>query len=70
MWGGVIPHIIFNARLYLLAPRSSEGRARPSYLTSVRMLLRHAPFQRLLLGFVFSALAFQVQFGRDAFLCS
>lgn len=34
------------------------------------MLLGHIPYQRLLLGFVFGALAFQVQFECDAFICT
>ena len=43
------------------APVRSDDKARPSYLTSLKMLMRHIPYQRLVLGFVFSALAFQVQ---------
>lgn len=44
------------------APPSCESRTRPSYRTSLKLLLGHIPYQRLLLGFVFSGLAFQVQF--------
>lgn len=41
---------------------SDDDRVRPPYLTSLKMLMCHIPYQRLLLGFVFSALAFQVEF--------
>lgn len=44
------------------APLCSDDRVRPPYLTSLKMLMCHIPYQRLLLGFVFSALAFQVEF--------
>lgn len=44
----------------LLAPLCSDDRVRPSYLNSLKMLICHMPYQRLVLGFVFSALAFQV----------
>ncbi|KAF0035662.1 hypothetical protein F2P81_010974 [Scophthalmus maximus] len=37
----------------------SDDRERPSYLTSLKMLMCHAPYRRLVLGFVFSALAVQ-----------
>lgn len=49
--------------LWLFAvPLCSDDRVRPPYLTSLKMLMCHIPYQRLLLGFVFSALAFQVEF--------
>ncbi|XP_029975613.1 sodium-dependent lysophosphatidylcholine symporter 1-B-like [Salarias fasciatus] len=38
----------------------SDGSVRPSYPTSLRLLMRHVPYQRLVLGFVFSAFAFQM----------
>lgn len=50
------------------APYLSDDKIRPSYLTSLKMLLGHIPYQRLVLGFVFSELAFQVQFDLDAFI--
>lgn len=44
-------------------PTLAEQRAaaqRPAYLSALRMLLGHLPFQRLLLSFMFCVLAFQV----------
>ncbi|XP_044067467.1 sodium-dependent lysophosphatidylcholine symporter 1-B-like [Siniperca chuatsi] len=52
------------------APLSSDGKVRPSYLTSLKMLICHIPYQRLVLGFVFSALAFQMSLGNFALFCS
>lgn len=49
------------------APQCSDDKVQPSYLTSLKMLLCHIPYQRLVLGFVFSVLAFQVQFELVAF---
>ncbi|XP_036960316.1 sodium-dependent lysophosphatidylcholine symporter 1 isoform X3 [Acanthopagrus latus] len=48
----------------------SDDRVRPPYLTSLKMLMCHIPYQRLLLGFVFSALAFQMSLGNFALFCS
>ncbi|MEQ2247583.1 hypothetical protein ILYODFUR_010830 [Ilyodon furcidens] len=36
-----------------------DDRTQPSYLSSLKMLISHIPYQRLVLGFVFSVLAFQ-----------
>uniref|UniRef100_UPI0037E84BFF sodium-dependent lysophosphatidylcholine symporter 1-B-like n=1 Tax=Semicossyphus pulcher TaxID=241346 RepID=UPI0037E84BFF len=52
------------------APLCSDDKERPSYLTSLRMLICHIPYQRLVLGFVFSALAFQMSLGNFALFCS
>ncbi|XP_034447139.1 sodium-dependent lysophosphatidylcholine symporter 1 [Hippoglossus hippoglossus] len=52
------------------APVRSDDKARPSYLTSLKMLIRHIPYQRLVLGFVFSALAFQMSWSNFALFCS
>uniref|UniRef100_A0A3Q2ZVI3 Major facilitator superfamily domain containing 2a-like 2 n=1 Tax=Kryptolebias marmoratus TaxID=37003 RepID=A0A3Q2ZVI3_KRYMA len=47
-----------------------KEQTRPSYLSSVKMLVRHVPYQRLVLGFVFSVLAFQMSLGNFALFCS
>uniref|UniRef100_A0A3Q2GMM2 Major facilitator superfamily domain containing 2a-like 2 n=1 Tax=Cyprinodon variegatus TaxID=28743 RepID=A0A3Q2GMM2_CYPVA len=47
-----------------------NDRTRPSYLSSVKMLICHIPYQRLVLGFVFSVLAFQMSLGNFALFCS
>uniref|UniRef100_A0A8C2XA70 Major facilitator superfamily domain containing 2a-like 2 n=1 Tax=Cyclopterus lumpus TaxID=8103 RepID=A0A8C2XA70_CYCLU len=52
------------------APLCSGDPVRPSYLASLKMLMRHIPFQRLVLGFVFTALAFQMSLGNFALFCS
>ncbi|KAK5895260.1 hypothetical protein CesoFtcFv8_011868 [Champsocephalus esox] len=52
------------------APLVSEDRQRPSCLSSLKKMIRHAPYQRLLLGSVFSALAFQMSLGNFALFCS
>ncbi|XP_024149255.1 sodium-dependent lysophosphatidylcholine symporter 1 [Oryzias melastigma] len=51
-------------------PFCSEDTMRLSYLTSVKMLARHVPYQRLVLGFVFSVSAFQMSLGNFALFCS
>uniref|UniRef100_A0A8D3AQT5 Major facilitator superfamily domain containing 2a-like 2 n=1 Tax=Scophthalmus maximus TaxID=52904 RepID=A0A8D3AQT5_SCOMX len=48
----------------------SDDRERPSYLTSLKMLMCHAPYRRLVLGFVFSALAVQMSWSNFALFCS
>ncbi|XP_008277353.1 sodium-dependent lysophosphatidylcholine symporter 1-B-like [Stegastes partitus] len=52
------------------APLCSDDKLRPSYLTSLKMLICHVPYQRLVLGFVFSAFAFQMSLGNFALFCS
>ncbi|XP_051280970.1 sodium-dependent lysophosphatidylcholine symporter 1-like isoform X2 [Dicentrarchus labrax] len=52
------------------APVCSDEKVRPSYLTSLKLLICHKPYQRLVLGFVFSALAFQMSLGNFALFCS
>ncbi|XP_061590627.1 sodium-dependent lysophosphatidylcholine symporter 1-B-like [Cololabis saira] len=52
------------------APGCPGDRIQPSYVRSVRMLLCHVPYQRLLLGFVFSVSAFQMSLGNFALFCS
>ncbi|KAM9342422.1 sodium-dependent lysophosphatidylcholine symporter 1-B-like [Pholidichthys leucotaenia] len=48
----------------------SEGKVQPPYLSSLKMLICHVPYQRLVLGFVFSGLAFQTSLGNFALFCS
>ncbi|XP_071756282.2 sodium-dependent lysophosphatidylcholine symporter 1-B-like [Centroberyx gerrardi] len=52
------------------APPCSHEKVQVSYLTSLKMLACHIPYQRLVLGFVFSALAFQMSLGNFALFCS
>ncbi|XP_042265402.1 sodium-dependent lysophosphatidylcholine symporter 1-B-like [Thunnus maccoyii] len=52
------------------APLCSDDKERPSYLTSLKLLICHIPYQRLVLGFVFSVLAFQMSLGNFALFCS
>ncbi|XP_039656354.1 sodium-dependent lysophosphatidylcholine symporter 1, partial [Perca fluviatilis] len=52
------------------APLCSDDKVRPPYLTSLKMLICHIPYQRLVLGFVFSVLAFQMSLGNFALFCS
>ena len=54
----VIPLHLFSPP----APLCSDDKMRPSYVNSLKMLISHIPYQRLVLGFVFSVLAFQVHF--------
>lgn len=59
-----IMSLIFHSFLsYVIFPasRCPEDKVRPSYLSSLKMLTCHVPYQRLVLGFVFSTFAFQVQ---------
>lgn len=42
-----------------LAELRAEAGARPSYLSALKMLLSHVPYQRLLLSFTLCVLAFQ-----------
>ncbi|XP_047459242.1 sodium-dependent lysophosphatidylcholine symporter 1-B-like [Mugil cephalus] len=52
------------------APMCSDDSVRPSYVASLKMLICHTPYQRLVLGFVFSTLAFQMSLGNFALFCS
>ncbi|XP_041860160.1 sodium-dependent lysophosphatidylcholine symporter 1 [Melanotaenia boesemani] len=51
-------------------PLSSDEKIRPSCRSSIKMLMCHVPYQRLVLGFVFSVLAFQMSLGNFALFCS
>ncbi|XP_075958838.1 sodium-dependent lysophosphatidylcholine symporter 1-B-like [Anarhichas minor] len=52
------------------APLCCDDKVRPSYLTSLKMMICHIPYQRLVLGFVFITLAFQMSLGNFALFCS
>ncbi|XP_023260878.1 sodium-dependent lysophosphatidylcholine symporter 1-like [Seriola lalandi dorsalis] len=52
------------------APLCSDNKVRPPYLTSLKMLICHIPYQRLVLGFVFSALAMQMSWSNFVLFCS
>ncbi|XP_028309260.1 sodium-dependent lysophosphatidylcholine symporter 1-B-like [Gouania willdenowi] len=52
------------------SPLCSGEESRASYLTSLKMLICHVPYQRLVLSFVFSAFAFQMSLGNFALFCS
>ncbi|XP_049436949.1 sodium-dependent lysophosphatidylcholine symporter 1-B-like [Epinephelus fuscoguttatus] len=52
------------------APLCSDDKVRTSYLTSLKMLICHVPYQRLVLGFVFSVLAFQMSLANFTLFCS
>ncbi|KAK0133947.1 Sodium-dependent lysophosphatidylcholine symporter 1-B [Merluccius polli] len=51
-------------------PLCSEDKVRVPYLTSLKLLAGHIPFQRSVLGFLFCALAFQMSLGNFALFCS
>ncbi|CAL8367241.1 unnamed protein product [Lota lota] len=51
-------------------PLCSEEKGRVPYLTSLKLLACHIPFQQLVLGFLFCALAFQMALGNFALFCS
>lgn len=52
------------------APDGADDKVRPSYRTSLKLLVLHVPYQRLVLGFMFCALAFQMSLGNFALFCS
>ncbi|KAI5612420.1 sodium-dependent lysophosphatidylcholine symporter 1-like isoform X1, partial [Silurus asotus] len=53
-----------------LAPLSRLDRIQVSYLTSMKMIVRHNPYVRLVLGFLFSSVAFQMGQGNFALFCT
>ncbi|KAK3547571.1 hypothetical protein QTP86_025471 [Hemibagrus guttatus] len=53
-----------------LAPLSKLDRIQVSYLTGMKMVLRHSPYIRLVLGFLFSSVAFQMAQGNLALFCT
>nr|XP_046251703.1 sodium-dependent lysophosphatidylcholine symporter 1-B-like isoform X1 [Scatophagus argus] len=62
--------VIFLGVTEQRAPLCSDDKVRPSYGTSLKMLICHIPYQRLVLGFVFSVLAFQMSLGNFAIFCT
>ncbi|KAM6976798.1 sodium-dependent lysophosphatidylcholine symporter 1-B-like [Aplochiton taeniatus] len=52
------------------APQCSQEKVQVSYLASLKMLMCHVPYQRMVLGFVFSALAFEMSLANFALFCS
>lgn len=56
------PRLGHRVAVSFAAPRGSDDGVRPPYRTALKMLLGHAPYQRLLLGSVFGVLAFQVHY--------
>uniref|UniRef100_A0A665TJT7 Zgc:171501 n=1 Tax=Echeneis naucrates TaxID=173247 RepID=A0A665TJT7_ECHNA len=47
-----------------------EQQIRPSCLSSLKLLIGHVPYRRLVLGFVFSALAIQMSWSNFALFCT
>ncbi|XP_062316502.1 sodium-dependent lysophosphatidylcholine symporter 1-like [Osmerus eperlanus] len=52
------------------APLCTQEIVHISYLSSLKMLVGHVPYQRLVLGFLFVALSFQMSLGNFALFCS
>ncbi|XP_062398038.1 sodium-dependent lysophosphatidylcholine symporter 1-like [Sardina pilchardus] len=48
----------------------SEEKTHQPYFSSLKMLVQHAPYTRLVLGFLFSSLAFQMSLGNFALFCT
>ncbi|XP_029363335.1 sodium-dependent lysophosphatidylcholine symporter 1-B-like [Echeneis naucrates] len=51
-------------------PLCSADKVRPSCLSSLKLLIGHVPYRRLVLGFVFSALAIQMSWSNFALFCT
>ncbi|XP_031649182.1 sodium-dependent lysophosphatidylcholine symporter 1-like [Oncorhynchus kisutch] len=70
----VIGGLFFLCCLVLfLGVKEQQGdlaRVRLSYLTTLKMLVCHIPYQRLVLGLLFAALAFQMSLGNFALFCT
>ncbi|XP_042563480.1 sodium-dependent lysophosphatidylcholine symporter 1-like [Clupea harengus] len=73
----VLGSIYFLCSLTLLlgvkeqhVPVRSEEEKRLPYFSSLKMLVRHTPYTRLVLGFLFSSLAFQMSLGNFALYCT
>ncbi|TRY89879.1 hypothetical protein DNTS_030356 [Danionella cerebrum] len=58
--------ILFLGVKEQLTPQSEVNHPSVPYLTTVKMVMTHNPYVRLLLGFLFSSLAFQVTLGNFA----
>ncbi|XP_072553402.1 sodium-dependent lysophosphatidylcholine symporter 1-like [Salminus brasiliensis] len=53
-----------------LAPLSKLDRIQVSYLTGMKMILKHTPYLWLVFGFFFSSVAFQLSQGNLALFCT
>ncbi|KAG9332492.1 hypothetical protein JZ751_014590 [Albula glossodonta] len=53
-----------------LAPLSTLDRIRIPYLTGMKMVVKHSPYVRLVFGFLFASLAFQMAQGNFALFCT
>nr|XP_021330195.1 sodium-dependent lysophosphatidylcholine symporter 1-B isoform X2 [Danio rerio] len=53
-----------------VAPLSNLDSVKVPYLTGIKMVVRHTPYVRLVFGFLFSSLAFQVNVGNFALFCT
>ncbi|XP_023847660.1 sodium-dependent lysophosphatidylcholine symporter 1-like [Salvelinus sp. IW2-2015] len=61
---------VYNTEMAAASPLYSLARVRLSYLTTLKMLVCHIPYQRLVLGLLFAALAFQMSLGNFALFCT
>ncbi|XP_067226716.1 sodium-dependent lysophosphatidylcholine symporter 1-like isoform X1 [Chanodichthys erythropterus] len=53
-----------------LAPLSKLDRINVSYLTGIKLMLGHTPYVRLVCGFLFASIAFQMAQGNFALFCT
>uniref|UniRef100_A0A8C1YTV6 Si:ch211-224l10.4 n=1 Tax=Cyprinus carpio TaxID=7962 RepID=A0A8C1YTV6_CYPCA len=53
-----------------LAPLSKLDRINVPYLTAIKMIVGHTPYVRLVFGFLFASLAFQLAQGNFALFCT
>ncbi|KAL1021217.1 hypothetical protein UPYG_G00010280 [Umbra pygmaea] len=53
-----------------LAPLSTLGRTRMPYLEGMKMVVGHTPYVKLVFGFLFTSLAFQMAQGNFALFCT
>ncbi|XP_067095931.1 sodium-dependent lysophosphatidylcholine symporter 1 [Osmerus mordax] len=62
--------ILFLGVKEQLAPLSTLGRVRMSYLSGMRLVVGHTPYVQLVAGFLFSSIAFQMAQGSFALFCT
>ncbi|XP_021330193.2 sodium-dependent lysophosphatidylcholine symporter 1 [Danio rerio] len=62
--------ILFLGVKEQLAPLSNLDRINVPYLTGMKMVVGHTPYVRLVFGFLFSSLAFQMAQGNFALFCT
>ncbi|KAG7472311.1 hypothetical protein MATL_G00107590 [Megalops atlanticus] len=53
-----------------LAPLSTLNRIRMPYISGMKMVVKHTPYVRLVFGFLFASLAFQMAQGNFALFCT